>query len=523
MRRIVLALFATLTLLTPATAQAPREITIGRATEPSSLDPLFSRTGNNQMTAQHVFDRLVTTDRDLQVQPGLAVSWRTLDPTTWEIKLRPNVTFHDGRPFTAADVIFSFDRARRVPNSPAPFTAAVAAVTSVEAPDPLTLIVKTRNPTPLLMEQIGIVYIVSKAVAETATSEDFNRGRAMVGTGPYRFVEFVPANRLVLAANPNHWSGAPAFERVTMRFISSPATRVAALLSGQVDVIDEVPVQDLDTVRGRGFTLASVESGRVIYLALDLVREESPFVFGPDGTSRIRNPLRDVRVRRALSMMIDRRAIVDRLLQGAGEPTAQMVPRGILGHDPEIQVPRPDIPAARRLLAEAGFPNGFGLAIQSSSDRFPGDRDLGQAIASSFTRGGLRITAVEAKTFSIFATEATNRQYSAFVFSFGTTTSNAIGAFSNVLATFDREAGLGAFNRVRWSNPAFDTALREAMQEFDPARREAALRRAGRIAADEVALIPLYFQRLYWATRPGLAFEAGKDEATLAMRVIINP
>ncbi len=499
------------------------ELTIGRATEPSSIDPLFARTGNNQMTAEHMFDRLVVFDENLQVRPGIAASWRVLDPLTWEVKLRDGVSFHDGSPLSAEDVLFSLKRAAIVANSPAPFTGAVAAIASTEAPDPRTVIIRTKLPSPLLIEQAGLVFIVSKKAAETAQPSDFNLGKATIGTGPYTFVEYVPGERLVLERNPNYWGEKPAFDRVTQRFISGAGARVAALLAGQVDFIDEVPTADIETVKSRGFELFSVDTARIIYLALDASRDASPFVTDLDGKPLAKNPLKDRRVRQAISKLIDRNAIVTRLLAGSGAPAAQMVPPGLGGYDPRLDPGRPDVAGAKALLAEAGFPNGFGITVHTSADRFPRDSDVGQAIGQMLARGALKVNGVIAKPYAVYATEASKQEYSAFVFSFGATTSNALGGFINVLATYDAKAGRGAFNRTRYSNPTLDEKIAAASAEFDEGRRNALLQEAARIVAEDVALVPLFFQKLHWAGRKGLTYVAGKDESTLATRVGIAP
>lgn len=518
-RRAVLALIAVLLTAVPAAAA---DLVIGRSTEPSALDPLFSRTGNNQMTADHIFDRLISTDENLQVKPGLASAWTVVDPLTWEITLRPGVTFHDGSPLTATDVAFSIERARAVPNSPAPFSGAVGAVERIDILAPDRLRIRTRQPTPLIMEQIGLVYIMSKAAAEGKTTADLNDGKGLIGTGPYRFVAWERGQSLKLTANPAYWGGRPTFDNVTLRFIPSAPARVAALLSGQVDLMEEVPITDVDAIKAKGFGVFSVETARIVYLALDSARDRSPFVTDASGRPLDKNPLRDPRVRLALSKMIDRQAIVTRLLAGAGVPAAQMVPEGLGGFEPALRPERADVAAAKALLAEAGFPNGFGLTIHTSSDRFPGDKDLGQAIGQFLARGGIKVNGVEAQVYASYAAAASRQEFSAFVFSFGSSTSNAVGALLNVLATNDPQQGTGAFNRSRYSNPTFDAALKAALGEFDEAKRNAILQSATRIAAEDTALIPLYFQKLYWAARPGLDYVPSKGEETVAMRARVK-
>lgn len=502
---------------------AAADLTIGRASEQSSIDPLFARTGNNQMTAQHMFDRLIDTGDNLEFHPGLALSWTVLDPLTWELKLRPNVRFHDGTPFTAEDVAYSLQRAKSVPNSPAPFSGAVASVARVEIVDPLTIRIRTVEPSPQLMEQIGLVFILPHKLGTVATAE-FNAGRAMIGSGPFRFKEWVPNDRLVLIANPEHWSGKPAFDNVTIKFIKNDAARVAALLSGGVDLIDAVPPADIDTLAAnKAVSLFSTASARIIYMAVDAARDKSPFVTDKDGKPIDANPLKDKRVRLALSKLINRKTIVERGLNGAGEPAGQMVPEGLGGYDPALVPHDQDVAGARALLTQAGYPNGFGLTVHTSSDRIPGDDRLGQIVGQMLARGGIKVNGVVAQPYNLYAPAATRQEFSFFLFSFGATTGTAATGFVNVLATYDRDAGMGAFNRTRFSNPAFDAALRSALAEFDSARRDAHLRAAARVAAEDVAMIPLYWPKVYWAARKGIGYRPNKQEETLATSASLAP
>ena len=313
-------------------------LTFGRATEQSAIDPQFAQTGNNGATNSTIFERLVDFDAALQLHPSLALSWRLLDPMNWEIKLRPGVHFHDGSEFTAADVAFSLNRVRDVPHSPAPFSHWVSNVAAVEIIDPLTLHIRTTQPTPLLMEQIGAIYIVPAKLGAAVTLEDFNGGKAAIGTGPYRFRSWTPNDSVKLDANPDWWGGKPKFDAITLKFIANNAAREAALLSGQVDLIDGVQPADVPRLTAAPqvhvFSAASV---RIVYLALDSARDESPFVTDHDGKPMTTNPLRDLKVRQALSKMLNRTAIVDRVLSGAGEPAGQIVPEGQGGYAPDAE------------------------------------------------------------------------------------------------------------------------------------------------------------------------------------------
>jgi len=497
-----------------AIAQA-RSLTMALASEPSSLDPLFSRTQNNMQTAENMFERLIEQDENLRIRPGLAVSWRAVDPLTWEFHLRPNVRFSDGSPMTSDDVAYSLRRARSVPNSPAPFSGAVANIQRIEIVDPLTLRILTKTPSPAFVEQIGLVYIVSRHATAGLASEDYRLPAVAVGTGPYRLARWIPGDRLELVRNDYYWGERPVFDTCTIRFMSNDAARLSALLSGSVSLIDNVPPVTIDRLRReRNVTLFSGPSARLIYLALDSSRDSSPFVTAANGASVARNPLRDVRVRQAISKMIDRDAITQHLLNGAGLPAAQIVPPGMGGHDPQLRPDRYDPAGARRLLAEAGYPEGFGLTIHSSNDRFASDGDLGQALGQMLARGGITVNDVVTRPYNVYAGAAARRSYSAFIFSFGNTTSDSAIGLTNVLASYSREAGTGAFNRTRYSNPTLDRLLREAAATFDPERREQLLQSAAQAGFGDYGIVPLYFPVDYWAARDGVIFHPNKAERT---------
>jgi peptide/nickel transport system substrate-binding protein len=292
---------------------------------------------------------------------------------------------------------------------------------------------------------------------------------------------------------------------------------VAALLAGDVDLIDSVPPGDVATLEASdGVQVHSAPSGRIIYLGLDSARDESPFITGPDGAPLNPNPLKDVRVRQAMSKMIDRSLLIDRVLSGAGMPAGQLAPIGLGGHSTSLQPDQIDLDAAKALLAEAGFPDGFGITIHSSNDRFPGDGDIAQALGQLFQRGGLTVNGVVTQPYNVYATAAGKQEFSAFIFSFGTSTPSAAPGMTNVLMTFDEEAGTGSFNRMRYSNPDYDAAMRDALGEFDPATRNRKLEIAAEIAFGDYAILPLYWPEVTWASRDGIGYVANVSEDTLA-------
>ena len=519
MKRIALALAAAAIggagMMGTATAA---DLIIGSSTEPLSIDPDFSRTGNNQQIAAHIFDQLVDQDANLQIHPGLATSWKNTDPMTWVVTLRPDAKFTDGNPVTAADVIYSMERVKDIPNSPAPFTANVAGIASMTAVDDHTITFKTKTPMPQFIETAGLLYIVEKKVADGKPIEDFNNGSAAIGSGAYKFKEWVPGDHLTLVRNDNYWGEKPDYQTVTFKFISNDAARVAALRSGAVDLIDAVPPNDVNSLKGvKGLKLFPVSSTRLIYLAMDSNRDTSPFITDLDGKPLTPNPLKDARVRAALSQMIDRPLIIDRILNGAGVPAGQMVGEGMGGYNPELKPDSFDLAAAKKLLTEAGLPNGFGLTIHSSNDRFPGDGDVAQALGQMFARGGLKVNAVTTLPYNVYAPAATKLEYSVFLYSIGNSTPSSAQSLNNVLMTYNKEAGTGGFNRGRYSNAEYDAKVKEALAEFDEPKREKLLEDAAAIGFKDHGILPLYWQQVYWAGKDTVDYTPSRREDTLAM------
>jgi peptide/nickel transport system substrate-binding protein len=508
-------LFTLLALLTLAAPASAADLRIGRATEHGSLDPLYSDLGSDVATAENTFESMIRFDAKLRIQPSLAVSWKLLDPLTWEIKLRPGVTFHDGSALTAGDVAYSLNRARNIPNSPGPLASFVRPVKEAEIVDPLTLRIHTVAPTPLLMDMIGRIFILPASLGTTVANEDFNSGKAMIGTGPYRFRSSAPGDNVVWTAFPGYWGPKPEFGTVTVKFLANPASRSAALLSGSVDVIEQIPPSDIEIFQKRDdLTLYDAVSTRVVYVGMDQGRDDSPFITDKDGKPMTVNPLKDRRVRLALSKMINRQAIVERVLSGAGEATGQIVPDGMGGYDPTLKPVVFDPAGAKQLLAEAGYKDGFGLTLHSSNNRFPNDSQLAQALGQMFSRGGLRVNGVEVVPYNVYAPAATQRKYSLFIFSYGSVASSSLNGLTGVLATYDAAKGTGSLNRARYSNTAFDAVLAHASAEFDEPKRGALLAEATKIAMDDAAILPLYWQKLYWAARKGFVVDADRGEAT---------
>jgi len=341
-----------------------------------------------------------------------------------------------------------------------------------------------------------------------------------IGTGPFRMVSHRNGDRIEFERNDTYWGTRPHWQRVNYRMITNDAARTAALLAGDVDVIDQVPTSDLAKLRtDPRVALSEVTGLRLIFLGFDHSRAEaSPFVTDNEGRPIAQNPLKDPRVRRALSLAIDRHAITERVMEGAAIPSGQFLPEGAFGFVPGLAAPRADMDQARRLLAEAGYPQGFRITLHGPNDRYPNDSRIIQAIGQMWTRAGVR-TAVEALPWTTFIGRASRAEFSTFLVGWGTSSGEASNPLRNLVATPDREKGYGASNRGRYSNPAMDRVLDEAMRELDDAKREALLQRATSMAFEDVGIAPLHIQRNIWAARRGFAYDARADELTRAQDV----
>ncbi len=524
MRLLLTCMLAFLISASVGSRGAPAQtLTIAVQQEPTSVDPHFHYTAPNNQVARHVFDNLIHTDARLQPVPGLAESWRVIDDLTLEFRLRRGVTFHDGTPFTAEDVAFTFQRVPQVQNSPGSFALFTRGKT-VTVVDPHTIRITTTAPYPLMLNDLGMVAIVSRRAAEGATTDQFNGGRAAIGTGPFRFVEFRPGERVELAANEAYWGDRQEWRQVTIRLIRANPARVAALLSGQVDVIDHVPTTDITRLRGTsGVSVVQVPSSYVVFLSVDSNRDTTPHVRDNQGRLLQPNPLRDARVRRALSLAVNRNAIVERIMDGAAVPAGQLVQEGFHGFNPALRPDPFDPGQARAMLAEAGHPDGFQLTLHSPNDRYVNDARIAESVAQMFTRIGVRTT-LEAYTRNVFFSRATSGgelgtpEFSVYLTAFPAN-GEALSVLTATLATQNLAAGLGTNNRGRYSNVRLDARIALASRTNDAAARGRILAEAQRIAMEDTAVIPLHFQMNTWALRDPLSMVGRADESAFAFDI----
>ncbi len=517
MKKTLLSSLMAVALLSSVGAQA-QTLNIAFADPLSSIDPQLNNHAGDRSVDLHFWDLLVENNYN-KLQPGLALSWKNIDPKTWEFKLRPNVKWQDGKPFSADDVIFSYQRARNVPGSVATFAGYLRTVESVTAKDPLTLVIKTTIPNPDLPLNLASVHIVSKHIGEKATTENYNSGAAMIGTGPYKWISYVPGEQVVMERNNDYWGTKQLWAKVNYRYINNAAARTAALLSGDVDVIDKVSVSDLSKLKQSPSVKVFPYNGlRVLLLQPTFHEGPNQYITDNNGKPLDKNPLLDPRVRKALSLAINRKAIIDRILQGAATEANQWMPAGTFGYNPDIKNIPNDVNQAKKLLADAGFPQGFKLTIHVPNDRYPQAPETMQAVAQFWTRIGVK-TQVEVLPWASYSARANKNEFAVSVLAWGNGTGEASYALVNVLATVDAKKGLGASNWNHYSNPAIDKALTDSTEEFDPAKREAILRNAAKIVSDDAGIIPLYHYQNIWAAKKGLKVTPASSDRTTAMMV----
>jgi peptide/nickel transport system substrate-binding protein len=364
-------------------------------------------------------------------------------------------------------------------------------------------------------DMAGLI-VVSSNAAKDATTADFDSGKATIGTGPWKFVRFARGDRIELVRNDNYWADKAPWDKVTFRLITSDPSRIAALLAGDVQMIEVVPTADYAKLKAnKDIAIFTTTSNRMIHLHLDSNRDRSPFITDKAGKPLEQNPLRDVRVRRAISKAINRNAIVDRVMDGLAIPAGQLMPEGFFGTSPNLKPEPFDLEGAKKLLTEAGYPEGFGLTLHGPNNRYVNDEQIVQAIAQMLSRVGIA-TRVETMPMSVYLSRANKYEFSAALLGWGVTTGEATHPLRALVATVTKEKGWGTFNWSRYSNSKADALLDQGLATIDNAKREKLLQQATELVINDYGIIPLHFQVNTWATRKPLSYEPRTDERTHA-------
>lgn len=499
------------------------------------MDPHWHDLGPNLALSKHLFEMLVGLDESLRPAPMLASGWVQPDPRTWIFTLRPGAVFADGTPVTADDVAFSFCRTFEVTGAPGRFHRFLTGITALETLAPDRLLIRTDRPRAGLLADLTNVAIISARAAGMVRPmtfspqgcdpaplagqpwpqrDAFDSGRLAVGSGPYQLAEWrrsgptAPLVRLI--PNP-HAQPRPDWDEVTVLVAEDEAQRARLLLDGKIDLAEHIAKPPLLKAIGAdpSLKIARSPSNRLIYLTLDVARADSPGV-----VAQGRAPLLDLRVRRAISLAIDRDALIERLLNGAASPAGQLQADGLFGSDPAVAPPHYDPDAALALLAEAGYPDGFELVLSGPNNRYMNDERVLHAISEMLRR--VKIAAkVETMDRAVFFRRRGEYAFSAYLAGWGST-GEMSAALRGLMQTHDPQRGWGPANFSGWSDPAFDAALEAADAMVDRGSRDLALRHLSVQALAPHAVIPLYSEMSIWGLRADLNFRPRRDQDTLA-------
>ena len=479
-----------------ASAQTVRIANQGDALsmDPHSLNETLqlSVTGN-------VYEPLVGRNKDLSLAPAVATSWKQTSPTVWRFELRKGVQFHDGTPFTADDVVFSLARTQVEGSDMKSYTNDFKEVRKI---DSHTVEIETKTPFPILPDVLSLVYIMSKKWCETNQATvpvDRRKGVENTasfkanGTGPFRVRERQPNVRTVFTRNGSYWGKIEGnVTEVVFTPIGNDATRVAALLSGEVDVMEPVPVQDIDRVNSSANTRAVTGPElRTIFLGMDQKRDELLY-----SNVKGKNPFKDKRVRQAFYQAIDIKGIKKTVMRGASNPSAQLVGPGINGFQPEMKRLPYDVEAAKKLMAEAGYPNGFEVSMNCPNDRYVNDGRICQTVAANLSRINVKIN-LQAETKGTYFPKVLRRDTSFYMLGWTPATYDAHNAMNAIMRCVD-DKGAGQFNLGAYCNPKVDELTLKVQAETDKNKRNAYIKEAFDLHAADVGHIPLHQQALAW-------------------------
>lgn len=484
-------------LATPAMAQTVR---IANQGDSLSMDPHSLNESLQLSVTGNVYEGLTAQDKDLALVPGLATAWKQTSPTVWRFELRKGVKFHDGKPFTADDVLFSFARASGDGSDMKSYTNDFKEVRKV---NDHVVEIETKTPFPILPNVVSLVYIMSKQWSEeNQATRPVDRRKGIEnaasfranGTGPFRLRERQPNVKTTFVRNGAYW-GKIEGNAVNVEFtpIGNDATRVAALLSGQVDVIEPVPLQDVARINasGKSKVLQGPEL-RTIFLGMDQKRDELLY-----SSVKGKNPFKDKRVRQAFYQAIDINTIQRVVMRGASKPTALMVGPGINGFDTSMNNRLPfDAEAAKKLLADAGYPNGFEVGMNCPNDRYVNDGDICQAVAANLAKIGVKVN-LQAETKGTYFPKILKRDTSFYLLGWTPGTYDSHNALNALMRCVD-DKGSGQFNLGSYCNPKVDELTLKIQSETDKAKRDAMIKEAFKLHADDIGHLPLHQQALAW-------------------------
>ncbi len=471
-----------------------------------TLDPHSQNHATTNAILMHAYEGLTRYNDKYQVEPALATKWTYISPTQVRFELRKGVKFHDGTPFTADDVVFSFGRIRQPQGTMGIY---VTGINEIKKIDDHTVDFIMAAPNPLLLRNIIDFRIMSKSWAEknkTTNAQDYKNkeenfaSRTVMGTGPYKITGWTPEQRITMTQNADWWDKHTGnVKEVIYTPIKSDPTRVAALLSGDVDMLTDLPTQDIARLR-QDSKLKVVDGPevRTIYLAPDMGSPELKH-----SNIKGKNPFADKRVRQALSMAIDREAIKRNIMRGLSIPAGLMVAPGVNGHSPELDTPvKTDVEGAKKLLADAGYPNGFEVRLNCPNNRYVNDEEICQAVVAMWARVGVKAT-LAAENMATFIQKVQNFDSSIYLLGWGVATYDAQYSLQSLIRTRTTGAD-GNFNFSKISDATVDRLVDAMKTETDATKRNTMIRDALVRTKEEVLTIPLHHQMRPWAMKAGV-------------------
>ena len=468
-----------------------------------SLDPHSLNESLQLTVVGNVYEPLVTRDRNYKLVPGLATDWQQTSPTVWRFNLRKGVQFHDGTPFTADDVIFNYERAK---GDGSDMKSYVGQIKEIKKINDHAVDFVLNAPFPILPELfVGWLQMSKKWCETNQATKPVDRRKGIEnaasfranGTGPFRVRERQPNVRTTFARNGNYWGKIDGnVDEVIFTPIGNDSTRVAALLSGEVDVMDPVPVQDVARVNANpNLKVLQGPELRIIFLGMDQKRDELLY-----SNVKGKNPFKDVRVRKAFYQAIDIEGIKKTVMRGAAVPASTLVPPQVKGYAPDLAARFPyDVEAAKKLMADAGYGAGFEVKMNCPNDRYVNDSEICQAVAANLSKIGVKIN-LEAETKGTYFPKILSRNTSFYMLGWTSSTVDAHNVMNPIMAS-PGEGGRGQFNLGSYSNAKVDELTVKVGSETDDVKRNGMIREALKIHQDEVAHLPLHQQALSWGAK----------------------
>ena len=509
MRRLLLA--AALLAPLAARAQDADHLTIGARAPIVTLDPALSGLGPMHGYYANIYDSLIGLDAQSHLIPGIALSWRLVDDLTWEFKLRPGVKCHDGSTLDAASVKSSLDRLPTVPNSDNLTAGKLRLVTKLEIIDPQTVRMITAKPYPALPAALPDFHLVCASVPATATTAEFDSGKDAIGSGPYRSVKWQRGQAWELERFDDYWGAKPAYAHVTIREIPNDAARLASLQAGDVQMADYIPPLDVKRLSSLlALGVFQTESNRTVFLGFDTLKDQTPFATDKSGAVLPHNPFQDERVRRAFALAISTDVIVKRVMDGLAVPATQGVPSHIAGYDPAVPATPYQPEQAKKLLADAGYPDGFNVTLHCPNDRYVNDAATCQTVGILLSRIGVTV-AIDAQPSSVYFPRLQHRDYSFYLLAWGSNGGDATSFLRDVMETRDPSRGVGSWN-MGLSMPDVDKAIDAATLTMDEAARNKDMAAVMSFLMQRQAYIPLDTLLVIAAARKPVTYQPQATE-----------